>query len=99
MLPSEDKRRTGRSPRWRRYVSALAFGEEVAELFFFGLQIVFRVLAWSDFAGNSLGHSDSGPFQRSNLVRVVGKQTHLLNAERLQNFHRQLEFPMIGFEA
>ena len=92
--------RAGRPHDSRRDGGAtqLARREQVAQLFFFGLEIVFGMGFGSDFAGHALGHHDPAFFQRRYLVGIIRQQTHPCDGKRLQDFCWKYKFPMVGFE-
>ena len=69
------------------------------QLFLLGLEVVLSVGLWLDFAGDTLDDGDACGFQGGDLVGIVGKQTHPVHAQRLQNSCGKLEAAVVGFEA
>ncbi len=67
-------------------------------LLFFRLQVELGVLGDLGFAGNAFDDFDPRVLQGSDLVRIIGKQTHLRDIERLQHFSGQGVLAEIGFE-
>lgn len=66
--------------------SGSARGEQMPELFFLRLQVIFRVRIGSNLARNALDHGDTALFKSGNLVGIIGEQADFTNPERLENF-------------
>jgi len=82
-----------------RLMAHAALGEEVAQLFLLGLEIVVGVFGGGDLAGDALGHANAGALESSDLIGVVREQANLLDAESAENFGGHEELALIGFEA
>lgn len=71
----------------------------MAQFFFLGLEVVFGVGLRFDFAGDAFDDLNSGGFEGSDLVWVIGQQTNLMDAELFEHSRWEFEAAMVGFEA
>jgi len=71
----------------------------VAELFFLGAEIVFRVGTRRDFAGNALDDSNPGTLQSFHFIWIIGEQPDGAYAQAFQDFCREREVAVVGFES
>jgi len=73
--------------------------DDVAHLFLLGAQVCGEALLRHNFGGDALGDSDARGFERGDLVRIVGDETNLGEAEELEHLCGKLVFAAIGGEA
>ena len=78
--------------------SGLTRREQVSELFFLRLEVVFCVRVGRNLARNALNDAHSGLLKGRHFVGVVREQADFANPKRLENLGRQGEGAMIRFE-
>jgi hypothetical protein len=79
-------------------VSIDAVRKHVAQFVLLRLQVVLSVFRGRDFARDAFRDADARTFQGSDLVWIIGEQSHLLNPKSLEDFGRHAELALVGLE-